>query len=351
MSRFVYTGQGAHGQSAGASATPPPAVSDDPQPAGSLGAGLRRARLQRPEEYIADPGLVDAVNVALLLGQPLLLTGDPGTGKTQLAASLAWELELPPPLRFETKSNSVARDLFYLYDALGRFQAKDTPGANADPRTYLTYSALGEAILRTRDQADVARWLPPDFKPGFRLQSVVLLDEVDKAPRDFPNDLLNEIENLRFRIPELKNAMVEADAALEPIVVVTSNSEKDLPDAFLRRCVYYNIPFPDRAELLRIVTSRLGDHAGGSSAFLDDALDLFFELRTPSTGLRKRPATAELLGWLLVLRDLLPGSENPLAERPKLALQTLSCLVKAAEDQEKGKRLVEQWVDQRSKRS
>jgi MoxR-like ATPase len=173
---------------------------------------------------------------------------------------------------------------------------------------------------------------------------VVLLDEVDKAPRDFPNDLLNEIENLRFRIPELGNVPVEADAALQPIVVVTSNSEKDLPDAFLRRCVYYHIPFPERADLIRIVTSRLGRHVEGSSRFLDAALDLFFELRKPSSGLRKRPATAELLGWLLVLRDLLPGSDNPLGERPPLALQTLGSLVKTAEDQEKGTQVVKRWV-------
>jgi MoxR-like ATPase len=344
MSIRYYTGKGVGPSVAAVEAAAGVAASAPSQD----GPGLRRARLQRPEEYIAEPGLVDAVNVALLLGQPLLLTGDPGTGKTQLAASLAWELELGTPLRFETKSTSVARDLFYLYDALGRFQAAQTPGGAADPRCYLTYSALGEAILRTNDLAAVADLLPPAFAPGGRRRSVVLLDEVDKAPRDFPNDLLNEIENLRFRIPELGNALVTADPTLQPIVIVTSNSEKDLPDAFLRRCVYYNIPFPDRLDLIRIVTSRLGQHAGGSNQFLDDALELFFELRKPSSGLRKRPATAELLGWLLVLRDLLPGCENPLRERPPLALQTLSGLVKAAEDQEKGTRVVKQWVAARS---
>jgi MoxR-like ATPase len=236
------------------------------------------------------------------------------------------------------------RDLFYLYDALGRFQAAQAPGGAADPLSYLTYSALGEAILRTNDDALVASLSPPGVAPGGRRRSVVLLDEVDKAPRDFPNDLLNEIENLRFRIPELGNVQVEADAALQPIVVVTSNSEKDLPDAFLRRCVYYHIPFPERADLIRIVTARLGRHLEGSSSFLDAALDLFFELRKPSSGLRKRPATAELLGWLLVLRDLLPGSDDPLGERPPLALQTLGSLVKTAEDQEKGTQVVKRWV-------
>jgi MoxR-like ATPase len=348
MRQRYYTGQGnTGGETAGEEAETAggPACALAPR---GFGAGVRRMRLQRPEEYIAERGLVDAVNVALLLGQPLLLTGDPGTGKTQLAASLAWELGLGTPLRFETKSTSVARDLFYLYDALGRFQAGQLPGGTADPRAFLTYSALGEAILRTRTEAEVAALLPPGFVFGPPRRSVVLLDEVDKAPRDFPNDLLNEIENLHFRIPELGNARVEADPALQPIVVVTSNSEKDLPDAFLRRCVFYNIPFPERSELIRIVTARLGEHAIGANRFLADALDLFFELRKPSNGLRKRPATAELLGWLLVLHDLLPGSENPLRDRPPLALQTLSSLVKAAEDQEKGTRVVGQWVTSRS---
>jgi len=343
MSLRLYTGNGVGAGGAVAAQ----AAASPGWPDGGPATGLRRLRLQRPEEYIAEPGLVDAVNVALLLGQPLLLTGDPGAGKTQLAASLAWELELGAPLRFDTKSTSLARDLFYLYDHLNRFQAAQTPGGVADPRCYLTYSALGEAILRTRDEAAVASLLPPGFAVGWRRRSVVLLDEVDKAPRDFPNDLLNEIENLCFRIPELGNAPVSADPALQPIVVITSNSEKDLPDAFLRRCIYYNIPFPQRPELIRIVTSRLGGHAGGSSRFLDDALDLFFELRKPSTGLRKRPATAELLGWLLVLRDLLPGSDNPLGERPPLALQTLSTLVKAADDQDKGGQVVKRWVASR----
>jgi MoxR-like ATPase len=347
MKMRFYSGKADRGGATAAELSAPGTRGDEPADE-TRGSGLRRARLQRPEEYIAEPGLVDAVNVALLLGQPLLLTGDPGTGKTQLAASLAWELDLGVPLRFETKSGSVARDLFYLYDALGRFQAAQTPGGAADPRCYLTYSAFGEAILRTNDEAAVASLLPPGYVLGGKRRSVVLLDEVDKAPRDFPNDLLNEIENLRFRIPELGNVLVTADPALEPIVVVTSNSEKDLPDAFLRRCVYYNIPFPERPDLIRIVTSRLGEHAGGSSQFLDDALDLFFELRRPSSGLRKRPATAELLGWLLVLRDLLPGSDNPLGEGPRLALQTLSSLIKAAEDQDKATQVVKRWVPKHS---
>src|SRR5262249_5197155 len=162
--------------------------------------------------------------------------------------------------------------------------------------------------------------------------SVVLIDEIDKAPRDFPNDLLNEVEGMFFRIPELGNARVAADPALAPILVITSNSERNLPDAFLRRCVYYHIPFPDRERLERIVDARLGRNAGRGEPFLDDALDLLGRLRDPSSGLRKRPATAELLGWLAALRDIAPELDNPLVDAPDLAEKTLNVLIKTAED-------------------
>jgi MoxR-like ATPase len=306
----------------------------------------RRERISRPEDYVADPGLVDAVNAALLLGQPLLLTGDPGTGKTQLAYSLAWELGLGEPIKFETKSTTGGRDPFYTYDALGRFQAAQS-GGSADPLHYLTYNALGTAILRGNEEAAVTKLLPPGFLHGGKRRSVVLIDEIDKAPRDFPNDLLNELEQMYFRIPELGNVVVEADPHTHPIVVVTSNSEKNLPDAFLRRCVYYNIPFPEREGLEHIVASRLGEYAGGSGRFLEDALDLFFELRKPASGLRKKPATAELLGWLIALRETGNGAENPLADRPESARSTLAVLVKTAEDQGRATQIVERWLQSR----
>ena len=312
----------------------------------SLPASHRR-RMTRPEDYIADPGLVDAVNVALLLGQPLLLTGEPGTGKTQLAYSLAWELGLGEPLKFETKSTSVARDLFYTYDSLGRFQAAKDDAEAAGPLSYLTYNALGLAILLANDHSAVEASLPPGFLHGGKRRSVVLIDEVDKAPRDFPNDILNELEQLYFRIPELKNVKIEMEPEVQPVLVITSNSEKNLPDAFLRRCVYYNIPFPDRKALEHIVACRLGEHAGGSSQFLSDALDLFLELRKPSNGLRKRPATAELLGWLLAMRESSGGASNPLADR-KLALKTVSSLVKTEEDHEKAAQVIHQWMSRPS---
>jgi MoxR-like ATPase len=226
----------------------------------------RGAIRSRPEAYIPDPGLVDAVNVALLLGQPLLLTGEPGTGKTQLAHHLAWELGFDPPLRFETKSTSTAGDLFYSYNALARFhaaQSGERAGRGAD---YLTYHALGEAIVRAADEAAVADVLPTGFVHGGRRRSVVLIDEVDKAPAELPNDVLVEVEEMAFRIPELGNPLVRADPEIAPVLVLTSNSERHLPDAFLRRCAYYHIPFPDDERLERIVEARLGEGFGRSSS-------------------------------------------------------------------------------------
>ena len=140
-----------------------------------------------------------------------------------------------------------------------------------------------------------------------------------------------------FRIPELGSAVIAADPALRPILILTSNSEKGLPDAFLRRCVYYNIPFPDRERLARIVTARLGRFVGTDDVFLNQALDLFSRLREPATGLRKPPATAELLAWLVALHGVAPGTGNPLTQVPDGAARTLSVLIKSADDLELAK--------------
>jgi MoxR-like ATPase len=309
----------------------------------------RRAEQTRPEGYLADPGLVDAVNVALLLGQPLLLTGEPGTGKTQLAFSLAWELDLGEPLVFEAKSTSTAVDLFYTYNALARFHAAQAGEGSRRSLDYIIYNALGIAILRANTEAAVAVYLPEGFVHGGRRRSVVLIDEVDKAPRDFPNDILNEVEGMYFRIPEVGPTPIAADPEMQPILVLTSNSEKNLPDAFLRRCIYYHIPFPDRERLMQIVGARIGRSAGRGDPFLSDALDLFYGLRDPAAGLRKRPATAEMLAWLVTLRALTPRAVNPLAEAPEATLRTVSTLVKTAEDQELAREIIRRWNKDRGR--
>lgn len=293
---------------------------------------------RHPKNYIAGEGLRNAVNVALALGQPLLITGEPGTGKTQLADSIAWELGLPL-LEFHTKTTSTAADLFYRYDALLRFQDAQMPEKkrlNIDD--YITYEALGRAILLTRPPEEVKEYLPVEevkkHLPENRewtgpMRSVVLIDEIDKAPRDLPNDVLNEIERMRFTVKET-GAAFEAEKRLRPILVLTSNSEKNLPDAFLRRCVYYHIPFPLREQLKEIVQKRFGERADFTPGFIDAAMDRFFEIR--ELALKKKPATAEFLGWLRILQSLNLDAKDIKTGQVEAFALSFSILAKGSED-------------------
>jgi MoxR-like ATPase len=298
-----------------------------------------------PAGYLPDRGLVDAVNVALLLRQPLLLTGEPGTGKSQLAASVAYQLGLNEPLAFETKSTTLARDLFYSFDNIGRFRAAQTAGTDSDVRLFLTFNALGTAIVRANAKEAVARFLPPDFVHAGRERSVVLIDEIDKAPRDFPNDILNEIERLYFRVPELGDVQIAADAEFRPIVIMTSNSEKSLPDAFLRRCIFYSIPFPDDHRLAQIILSRLPERLQPGVPLLYDVIAFFARLRQEDLGLRKRPGTAELLNWIAALIDFGCQVKLPITPQAALAAQTLSTLAKITEDQDKVLTAFKIWIN------
>ena len=305
----------------------------------------RRAQETRADRYIPDDGLRDAVNVALLLNQPLLLTGEPGTGKTQLAYSVAWELGFDPPLKFETKSTSTARDLFYVYDALGRYH-KDKEGATV--RAYITFNALGKAILRTWELDEAREYLSANELPKAPGRSVVLIDEIDKAPRDFPNDVLSELEGMYFRIPEMGNVQIGTSPDRSPVLIITSNSEKHLPDAFLRRCTYYHIPFPERDRITDIVSARLGSDVDLGNGFLDASLDLFYELRKPASQIRKKPATAELLGWLVALRRMAGEAADPFESlTDEQLVSTISTLVKTPEDRESAKQVVVKWIKQR----
>ncbi len=276
----------------------------------------------RPDGYIAEPGLRDAVNVALVLGQPLLVTGDPGTGKTQLARSVAHELGLGAPLAFNTKTTSTARDLFYRYDSLAHFhdaqfqkegRGPDGGAARLNVEDYITYEALGLAILlaRTPPADGKPDYVPAEHRGGERpRRSVVLIDEIDKAPRDLPNDVLHEIETMTFTVRETGHTF-EAPHARRPVVILTSNAEKNLPEPLLRRCVFYHIHFPDEGQLKRIVDSRLGPSHGLAPAALDNALKHFLGIRDDKR-LRRGPATAELLSWLHVLakQEIDPGNPN-----------------------------------------
>ena len=300
------------------------------------------SKLRSPDGYLADQSMADAVNVAIALGQPLLVTGEAGTGKTMLAYSIAHQLGLDEPLKFETKSTSESRDLFYTYNALARFQAAHTGEKNATTLDYIDFSALGLAIIRANAADTYADLRSRDKRTSVSCRSVVLIDEVDKAPRDFPNDILNAVEHLSFSIPELGNVVVSAARKFLPIVVLTSNSEKNLPDAFLRRCVFYHIPPPSRGRLEEIVTRRLGD-LSIASKFLSMSLDLFEFLRNPDIALVKKPATAELLGWLIALRCLFPDDVNPLERSLDDVARSMGALLKTVDDQKQCGRLLQRW--------
>ena len=277
---------------------------------------LRNPRLHDPKLYRPSKGLEDAVQVALLLGQPLLVTGEPGTGKTELARYIADRYGLDKPLVFNAQTSSAANDLFYKYDALAHFQYSHNQSAAAltlvqVEEKFIRYQALGEAIRAQK-------------------RTVVLIDEVDKAPRDLPNDVLAAIEKLEFRVPEVGQTYA-ATQEHRPIIVLTSNSEKNLPDAFLRRVVYYHIPFPKASELLEILHTKLGSDAekklpGYDKAALDPLVAHFEEIRE-SKQLRKNPATAELIQWVSLLHHL--GFQPEVLDAGKLGAEDRAILLKS----------------------
>ncbi len=224
------------------------------------------------EDYISSEELSRIVNVALLLERPLLVKGEPGTGKTLLAESVASGLGLEL-ITWHVKSTTKAKDGLYVYDTVQRlYDSRFHDHDVSDIRQYIRLGPLGRAF--SADQ-----------------QVVLLIDEVDKADLEFPNDLLHELDAMRFVISETAEEVV---ARHRPAVIITSNSEKELPDAFLRRAIFHYIEFPGRDLMAEIVQTHYPDLP---AKLLNSALDAFYRLREVD-GVRKRPSTSELIDWM-----------------------------------------------------
>ncbi|MDR1953355.1 MAG: MoxR family ATPase [Clostridiales Family XIII bacterium] len=234
-------------------------------------------------DYVASPELQNAVNVAIALEKPLLIKGEPGTGKTMLARSIAGALR-KEIIIWNIKSTTKAQDGLYIYDTVQRlYDSQFGEGDVRDIGRYIRLGNLGEAFNAEK-------------------QVVLLIDEIDKADLEFPNDLLWELDLMEFFIPETR---VTVRAKERPIVIITSNAEKELPDAFLRRCIFHYIEFPGEDKMAEIVKVHYPDI---ESALLRQAMERFYEIRAMK-GIQKRPSTSELLNWLqaLVLAGIDPA--------------------------------------------
>ena len=263
-------------------------------------------RFQGAARYIADDTLLSDVNASIALGRPLLVRGEPGTGKTMLAHAIAESLQMPL-MSWHVKSTTTAQEGRYHYDVVQRLNDSrfgDIDGIDVrDIRRYIKLGVLGQAFTASEPV-------------------VLLIDEIDKADVEFPNDLLRELDEMAFSIPELDETV---KAAQRPVTIITSNAEKELPDAFLRRCVFHFIRFPEPDRVRRIVDAHMPDL---EESLVHAAVTRFYDVRRVN-GLRKKPSTSELLDWLLVLARAGVRPEE-IAKR----MPFLSVLVKQEKDLE-----------------
>ncbi|MCF8479600.1 MAG: MoxR family ATPase [Rhodospirillum sp.] len=259
------------------------------------------------DSYVATEDLMVAVNAAVTLGRPLLIKGEPGTGKTVLAEEVAKSLTLPL-LAWHVKSTTKAQHGLYEYDAVSR----------------LRDSQLGDERVH-----DIANYIKPGklweaFEAG---GAVLLIDEIDKADIEFPNDLLQELDRMAFDVHETGKTVA---AKVRPVVIITSNNEKELPDAFLRRCFFHYIRFPDEETMRAIIQVH---HPDIQERLVREALQVFYKLRE-APGLRKRPSTSELLDWLKLLMadEISPEALRAKADTKSLIPPLHGALLKSEQD-------------------
>ncbi len=253
------------------------------------------------DQYIADDALMADVNAAIVLQKPLLVRGEPGTGKTMLAKALAESIKMPL-ISWHIKSTTKAKEGLYQYDVVQRLNDSRFGGGDvSNIEHYIKMGPLGRA-----------------FQSPERV--IVLIDEIDKADIEFPNDLLRELDEMSFYIPETNQTIV---AKHRPIILITSNAEKELPDAFLRRCLFHYISFPTPERMKEIVHSHFENL---DQKVLNLVLQKFYKLRTID-GLRKKPSTSELIDWLTVLIQMGVDVEKASEQYP-----FLSTLIKREQD-------------------
>ena len=275
-------------------------------------------RFEGSTDYVATPDLMLAVNAAITLQRPLLVKGEPGTGKTMLAETVAEALGLPL-LQWHIKSTTKAQQGLYEYDAVSRLRDSQLGGEHGgrvhDIANYIVKGVLWQAF-------------------SAEAPTVILIDEIDKADIEFPNDLLRELDRMEFYVYETRELV---KARHRPIVFITSNNEKELPDAFLRRCFFHYIKFPDKETMQSIIDVHF---PGLKKTLIREALEVFFELRE-IPGLKKKPSTSELLDWLklLVAEDIPPEALR--AKDQKAAIPPLhGALLKNEQDVHLFERLV-----------